>query len=148
MSWDIPQPLCPLPDRITGPERKVRKVHTLKKVNSIPFLLRPHRPTALYPLQQPGRQPQRTDLPSCLALTPLGPMGTPTSPQCSHRTSPAGRMISKLNLRRDSFEAIGTMMCTGLGQVQAPRTESKRKTECPCQCHGEYSPYVPNGSIL
>lgn len=45
MSWDIPQPLCPLPDCITGPERKVRKVHTSK---SIPFLFY-SAPTGLQP---------------------------------------------------------------------------------------------------
>lgn len=69
--------------------RKKGAESTHQQVNSIPFLLRPHRTTALDPIQQPGRQSQRTYLPSW-PWPPLGQMGTPSSPQCSHRTSPAG----------------------------------------------------------
>lgn len=93
----------------------------------------PHRTTALDPIQQRGRQPRLIfllGLDSTWAdgnsiFTPMQPSNQPGTPN-----------DEKVELT-DSFEAIGTMMCTGLSQVQAPRTESKRKTECPCQCHGE-----------
>lgn len=43
----------------------------------------------------------------------------------ANKTSRGLRMMKKYNWRTP----IGTMMCAGLSQVQAPRTESKRKTE-------------------
>ena len=86
----------------------------------------PHRTTALDPIQQqPGRQPRLIfllGLDSTWAdgnsiFTPMQPSNQPGTPN-----------DEKVELT-DSFEAIGTMMCTGLSQVQAPRTESKRKTD-------------------
>jgi len=49
-----------------------------------------------------------------------------------------------LLIRRFCF----VMMCTGLSQVQAHRAESKRKTECPCQCNEQRIEPLRNKLIL
>ena len=88
--------------------RKKGAESTHKQLNSIPFLLRPHRTTALDPIQQPGLEPQRTDLPSWpwlhlgrwelhlhpnAAIEPAQP-GTPND----EKSRIDGRTLSKLSV--------------------------------------------------